>query len=245
MNFLWERDRRGDAKVTNHMNGSDLGTKSRPLLEPGLDTFIRFSAGVDILRKIVRVETGQDEHLSLPADKSFAGLVSPRKPFGLSTNFSEFSTRPKSDRDIELYRFGANGFVSRNQLLEHVDWADHWKLFVPYASPGSDDYPHLVLSNPIVAGPGVACTETYLVVGPFSSEIECANVRAYMRTQLFRFLVLALRASQHVTQRVYRLVPKLDFSVSWADDALYERYQLTDAEKALIEMLVKPVSWEV
>lgn len=244
MYFLWERDRRGDAFVTNHMNGSDLGAKSRPLLEPGLDTFIRFSTAVDIVKKIVRVETGQDESLSLPATKSFAELVSPRKPFGLSTNFSDFSIHATNARDIELCRFGAKGFVSHSQLLEHADWANQWKLFVPYASPGSDDYPHLVLSNPLVAGPNMACTETYLVVGPFSSEAESMNVRAYMRTQLFRFLVLALRASQHVTKRVYRLVPTLDFSVTWDDESLYKRYQLTETEIALIDALVKPVTWE-
>ena len=128
--------------------------------------------------------------------------------------------------------------------MENAQWANQWKLFVPYASPGSDDYPHLVLSNPLVGGPGTACTETYLVVGPFSSERECLNARSYMRTQLFRFLVLALRASQHVTQRVYRLVPQLDFSVPWDDQALYARYQITDEEIALIDMLVKPVAWE-
>lgn len=244
MYFLWERDRRGDAVVTNHMGGSDLASKARPLLEPGLDTFIRFSAAVDIITKVVRVETGQDRKLSLPTTKSFAGLVSSRKPFGLATNFSEFASQPTSARNIELRRFGATGFVSRSQLLEHADWASQWKLLVPYASPGSDDYPHLVLSNPLVAGPDTACTETYLVVGPFSDEAECENVRSYMRTQLFRFLVLALRASQHVTQRVYRLVPTLDFSVGWDDESLYERYQITEDERALIDMLVKPVAWE-
>jgi len=48
----------------------------------------------------------------------------------------------------------------------------------------------------------------------------------------------------HVTQRVYRLVPQLDFSVPWDDQALYARYQIADEEIALIDMLVKPVAWE-
>lgn len=244
MYFLWERDRRGNAVVTNHLGGSNLGSKTRPLLESGLDTFVRFSAAVDIIRKVVLVETGQERKLSLPTEKSFAGLVSPRKPFGLATNFSDYGSEPKGVRNIELRRFGAKGFVSKSQLLERAEWADQWKLFVPYASPGSDDYPHLVLSNPLVAGPDTACTETYLVVGPFAHEAECVNVRSYMRTQLFRFLVLSLRASQHVTQRVYRLVPRLDFSIAWDDESLYERYQITDDERVLIDLLVKPVAWE-
>lgn len=244
MYFLWERDRRGHVTVTNHMGNTDFGSTARPLLEPGLDTFIRFGTAVDILTKVIQVETGQDHYLALPASKSFATLVSARKPFGLPTNFADFSSKPTDLRAIELRRFGAAGYVSEQQLVENAQWANQWKLFVPYASPGSDDYPHLVLSNPLVGGPGTACTETYLVVGPFSSERECLNARSYMRTQLFRFLVLALRASQHVTQRVYRLVPQLDFSVPWDDQALYARYQITDEEIALIDMLVKPVTWE-
>lgn len=244
MYFLWERDRRGLTSVTNHMGGREFGSSSRPLLEQGHDTFIRFSGVIDIISKIVRVETGQTADLSLPSSKSFAELVSVRKPFGLATNFADYSTEATSKRPIEIRRYRGTGYVSGEQLLENPDWVNEWKLFVPYASPGSDEYPHLVLSNPIVAGPGTACTETYLVIGPFSSETECQNVRSYMRTQLFRFLVLALRASQHVTQRVYRLVPKLDFSRSWDDDALYERYQITENEVELIETLVKPVAWE-
>ncbi|XBH22242.1 Eco57I restriction-modification methylase domain-containing protein [Jonesiaceae bacterium BS-20] len=245
MYFLWERDHRGDATVTNHMGGRNFGSGSRPLLERGLDTFIRFSGAVDIISKVVRMETGQSSSFALPSSKSFAELVSARKPFGLATNFGEFSPRPTPTQQIELRRFGATGYVSEKQLIENTDWVNEWKLLVPYASPGSDDYPHLVLSNPIVAGPGTACTETYLVVGPFDSEAECLNARSYMRTQLFRFLVLTLRASQHVTQKVYRLVPKLDLSTAWDDDALYARYQITGDESELIDTLVKPVAWEI
>ncbi len=244
MYFLWERDRRGEATVTNHMGGRDLDSGARPLLEPGLDTFIRFSGAVDIISKVVSVETGQSGSFALPASGCFAELVSARKPFGLATNFSDFSAQATATRQIRLHRFGQTGYISEDQLVENADWVNEWKLLVPYASPGSDDYPHLVLSNPIVAGPGTACTETYLVVGPFASEGECLNVRAYMRTQLFRFLVLTLRASQHVTQRVYRMVPKLDFSTAWDDDSLYTRYQITEDEIGLIDTLVKPVSWE-
>lgn len=244
MYFLWERDRHGEATITNHMGGAALGTSTRPLLEKGLDTFIRFSSAVDVVRKVIGVETGQDEVLSLPATKSFARFVSSRKPFGLATNFKDDVNRPSPARSIRLSRFGKDGYVSSDQILDHEEWVDSYKLFVPYASPGSDDYPHLVLSNPLIAGPGTACTETYLVIGPFADEVECRNVRSYMKTQFFRFLVLALRSSQHVTQKVYRLVPNQDFSVAWTDDLLYDKYQIDEQEIQLIEKLVKPVRWD-
>jgi site-specific DNA-methyltransferase (adenine-specific) len=156
--FLWERDYKGDCHVINHQGGSVLDESTRPLLEPGASTFIRYNKAIGILRKVRRMhEPTMDE------------LVSPRKPFGLATNFRDYSEHPSSKNHIELYRFRENGWVSEDCISKNMQWVKEWKIFEPYASPGQDDYPHLILSKPIVAGPGKACTETYLVVGPFSN----------------------------------------------------------------------------
>ena len=49
--------------------------------------FIRFNEGLSILKKVVAVESGQSQSLSLPESKRFDRLVSSRKPFGLETTF--------------------------------------------------------------------------------------------------------------------------------------------------------------
>lgn len=240
--FLWDRDHPGDVAVSTHEKGEVTSVATRSLLEPGLDTFIRYNEGIDILRKVVSVEVGQDsKHLALPENRRFSDLVSSRKPFGLDTTFVGQTTKSKDD--LLVYRNGGVCFTSRSQISAGVDLIDRVKLLVPYASPGSDDYPHLVLSRPIVAGPGEVATETYLVIGPFKSEIVARNVATYMGTQFFRFMLTLMRVSQHVTRGVYSLAPTQDFSRSWSDDDLYKRYGLGEAERSFIGRFVKPVAW--
>ena len=123
--------------------------------------------------------------------------------------------------------------------MKNHQWIDQWKVIIPEASPGADDYPHLVLSVPIVSEPGSICTETYLVIGPFDSETTCNNVASYIKTKFFRFLVLMIKNTQHTTQKVYRFVPVQDFSKPWTDDELYEKYGVTDHERQFIDSLVK------
>ena len=169
-------------------------------------------------------------------------LVSARKPFGLATNFDDFQDAPSKATPIELYRFRRNGWIGRSSVEKNVEWIDRWKVFEPYASPGQDDYPHLILSKPIVAGPGKACTETYLVIGPFDDEQTTVNVANYMRTQFFRFMLLLLKSTQHITQKIYAYVPQQDFSQEWTDERLYAKYGITEEESAFIDTLIKPLS---
>lgn len=135
-------------------------------------------------------------------------------------------------------------FYPADRIQDKYSLASKIKLFVPYASPGSDTYPHLVLSKPIVAGRGEIATETYLAIGPFDSESEAMNVATYMGTKFFRFMLSLLRVSQHVTRSVYSFVPLLDFSIQWDDDLLAERYGLSIEERQFIDRFVKEVAWK-
>lgn len=94
------------------------------------------------------------------------------------------------------------------------------------------------LSKPILAGPGTACTETYLVAGRFSSELEARRFGAYLRTRFVRFLVSLRKSTQHATRDVYSFVPDLPMNVDWTDARLYERYGLDRDEIAFIESQV-------
>ena len=85
--FLWDRDNPGPCQVTTHYKDWPISTASRPLLERGVDVFIRFNEGLSILKKVVAVENGKPDSLSLPESKRFDRLVSSRKPFGLETTF--------------------------------------------------------------------------------------------------------------------------------------------------------------
>ena len=107
------------------------------------------------------------------------------------------------------------------------------------------------LSNPIVAGPGTACTETYIVAGHFKDKDTAEHLASYLRTKFARFLVSLRKSTQHATRDVYAYVPLQDFTsssdIDWTrpvpeiDAALYAKYGLTPAEIAFIESKVKPM----
>ncbi len=227
--FLWERNYQGECKVIKHIGDKVSKPVKRPLLEDGLNVFIRYNDAISILRKVKET-----------TDKSFSDFVSAHKAFGLRTYVKGKSSPFKGS--IKLYQNGGVGYIERDKIKKNEQWINKWKVIVPYASPGDDSYPHLILSTPLISEPGSCSTETYLVVGPFSSKEECENVISYMKTRFVRFLILLLKPSQHVTQKTYKLVPTQDFSSKWDDEKLYKKYDITNEEQSFIESLIKPLS---
>ncbi len=228
--FLWNRDSHGKCNIVLHKKGEIINSENRALLEPGTEIFVRYNDAISILRKVRSL-----------SETLFFEIVSSRKPFGFSTNFSNFHNKKTKKHDIEIHRFGDNGFITREQVEKNNDWVDKYKVIVSKASPGDDSYPHLILSKPIISYPKTVCTETYIVVGPFSSKKESENVRKYMMTMFFRFLVLLVKNTQDVTKKTYQFVPMQDFSESWTDEKLYKKYKLTKKEIDFIESMIRPM----
>ena len=94
------------------------------------------------------------------------------------------------------------------------------------------------LSKPIIAEPGTACTETYVVAGLFDSEAEAKNYVSYLRTRFVRFLVSLRKPTQDAARGVYGFGPDLPLDQEWTDAKLYKRYGLTPEEIAFIESQV-------
>ncbi len=145
------------------------------------------------------------------------------------------------DTDPKLYRFDENGYISFDKLEKNHSFVNDWKIFIPYASPGNDSYPHLILSKPIVAGVNTCCTETYLIIGLVSSEIRAKNIAQYMVTSFFRFMVLLAKSTQHITQKTYVFVPMQNFDETWTDERLYQKYGITKEEQEFIDTLIRPM----
>src|SRR5258708_18905194 len=95
--FLWDRENPGPCLVATHLKDEVPSTTNRPLLEEGVDVFIRFNEGLSILKKVVAVESGGSQSLSLPDSKRFDRLVRSRKPFGLETTFKGKAARRSPD----------------------------------------------------------------------------------------------------------------------------------------------------
>jgi site-specific DNA-methyltransferase (adenine-specific) len=240
--FLWDRDNPGPCQVTTHFKDWPTSTATRPLVEQGVDVFIRFNEGLSILTKVAAVECGESQSLSLPDDKRFDRLVSSRKPFGLDTTFK--GKAAKHDGDVLVYQNGGTGYTPRSSIKTGTDLIDKWKLFAGYAAPGTgnkDTYPHRIISTPFVGEPGSISSETYLCIGPFDSQVEAESVLSYLSCRLTRLLILLHKPSQHVTRKVYTFVPTQEWTRTWTDADLYAKYGLSASEIAFIEKIVRPM----
>jgi hypothetical protein len=109
-------------------------------------------------------------------------------------------------------------------------------LVKAHGTSGRDDV--TILGEPVVAGPGSACTETYLVIGVCKSEAEARNLAAYMRTRFVRFLVSLRKITQNITRASYKFVPLLPINRAWTDADLYKRYGITTEEATFIASLI-------
>tara|TARA_B100001250_G_C19814344_1_gene797422 strand:+ start:1355 stop:3022 length:1668 start_codon:yes stop_codon:yes gene_type:complete len=236
--FLWDRDTPGDVTVTTHDKGDVISKATRPLVENGLDIFVRYNVAIPILKKIIKVEGSEKKgSLNLPPDKRFSELVSVRNPFKIAKEMREHKERRK--KSLKLFRVGGPIYTDRSVVSKNEELIDRWKVFIPFLASGSDNYPHPILGKPFVGEPGSATTETNLVIGPFSSKKEAENVLSYIKTRLFRFLVLQKKPSQNATRKVYDFVPTQDFSNPWSDQKLYKRYGLNKNEINFIESMVR------
>lgn len=239
--FLWERDNEGKCHVFTHADDQSITESTRYLLEPGLETFIRFNEAISILQKVRSKE-----------ETSFSEIVSQRDPFGLNyfengkeRMFKLFDNKKEKER-VPIYYFGWQKegvcYTEPKYITTRKDAVPKHKVFISKANgAASSKAPYSVLSKPFVGEPGSICNMTYLMIGPFDNKIEADNAAAYIATKFFRFLVSLLKNTQNAYKKVYTYVPLQDFRESWTDDKLYAKYGLSDEEIAFIESMIKPM----
>lgn len=225
--FLWEAEHNGDCNVVNKLHGEE-SKMTRPLLEKGNDTFIRFNSAVSIIRKIRNIDKS-----------SIVDIISARKPFGIDPNAKIM--KDQFEGSVKAYAYPNNGYISRQQITQNSEWIDEYKVMIAKAYGERGDFPYLMLGKPFIAEKGSCCTETYLVIGPFGNRNKCENVISYIRTKFFRFLVLQKKNTQNAAKGVYEFVPLQDFSKPWTDEELYKKYGLTDEEIQFIESMIRPM----
>lgn len=225
--FLWNHDYSGPCHIRSIINGKETQT-TRYLLEKGDDSFVRFNVAVGIWHKVKAFN-----------EKSFATIVSSRKPFGIATN--ERISLMKQPNSVKIYAYPNNGYVLSSNIAVNSSAIKEHKVYISYAYGERGSFPYLVIGKPFYGEPNSCCSETYLMIGPFSSETICNNVMEYMRTKFFRSLVLLRKNTQHATSKVYKYTPIQDFTQLWTDEKLYKKYGLTEDEIAFIESMIRPM----
>lgn len=225
--FLWDRENTGLCEVSTHNGNKIVSVMERKLREKDCDIFIRHNSGISILHKVIS-----------KSESSFSNIVSSRKPFGLATNFKNFSETEFSG-SIKIYANQKQGYVNRRYIERNFNWIDSYKLFIPEAI-GSGDMTKDWL-KPIIVGKNVCCTETYLLIGPFKDMEITRNAYTYTQTKFFHFMLGLKKITQHTTNKVYSLIPLQDFSEPWTDEKLYKKYGLTEEEINFIESMIRPM----
>lgn len=238
--FLWSRDNPGDCLVNSHAGDKVVSSIERPLLEPGLETFVRNNNLISILRKV------QSRN-----EKTFDQLVSANDPFGFDVREKgsykrvkpSFSLIRTDDNPIALYYNGWRregvGFVNPESIRKGQEYINCNKAFIPKAWGTGD--PTTDWLKPFVPDVKSVCTETYLMMGPFETEQETENAISYTQTKFFHAMVSIVKITQNTMKKAYSKVPIQDFSKPWTDEELYEKYGITEEEQAYIDSLIKPM----
>ena len=199
----------------------------RPLNE--MDVLIRHSTILAIARKAkASIQTYLSRH------------VSARKPFGLDSK-----ARPKASGDLTLVSSDGTGPFPGTSVTAGKELVHVWKVFVSKASSdhgGQADRAGLrkVFARVLTAGPGVVCSESYLVVGPYADESHAKNAVTFLTTRTIRYLVAASLYTQNITRDRFDFVPILSMKRTWTDIDLYALLNLTDDEVRHIETTIRP-----
>ncbi|AHG87288.1 Site-specific DNA-methyltransferase [Bibersteinia trehalosi USDA-ARS-USMARC-190] len=225
--FLWEKGYSGDCLINTIDGGEITSSLKRPLKEEGADTFIRFNEAIPIIRKVKKFD-----------ELSFSELVFSRKPFGIPSSYNSYYS---SGKTIVLYSSAGEKYVHINEISNNIDLVRKYKVYISKAYGERISSNFWVTGKPFLGKPNTACTETYLVIGEFDNEQICENVMSYIRTRFFRFLVLLKKNTQNSSKSTYSFVPQQDFSKSWTDEELYQKYGLSEEEIAFIEKMVRPM----
>lgn len=228
--WLWSRDHDGECEIVTKIGSEIIGEPALRRLD-AYDVLVRRNEAVRILDRVAGFVVNGD------SEPNLGDQVSARKPFGLTSQVGK--AKPVGIKNpILIYGNQTKSYLSRAAITSNDAWIDKWKVLLvkAHGTSGRDDF--TILGEPIVAGPGSACTETYLVIGAYDAETQARNLAAYMRTRFVRFLVSLRKITQNITRDSYRFVPNLPMDRVWTDEALYERYGVDPSQVQFIESLV-------
>lgn len=218
--FHWQNKTSGPVTFITEEDGKEH-VSERDLSE--FPILIRSNFARHILKKVINAH-GEKPYLNQ--------RVSPRKPFGMPTNY------PPHSSGIPCWfiqRLGLR-YASPVDVKDSHGYLPKWKVLLPIAPiAGQTDFTKPIRfyqdSNTRIAKPGEACTESWIVAGAFDSEEEALNFKSYLYTKVARFLLLQGVISQHVTRTNFVFVPDLEtYSKPITDEYLVDIFGLSDDE---------------
>lgn len=209
------------------------------------DIFPRYNEATSIIHKVLRSAN------YMPLSK----IIAPYKPFGLRTYERGFEVR-REDSDLVLHTSKGIGYVERNSVTASVDYVNAYNVITGKALSGhlgeTDENGQVkVLATTKVIAPNEVCTESYIAIGKFDTNIEANNAYKYLCTKFSRFLLLQALPTLDIRKERFIFVPMQNFTTSsdidWSkcmeeiDCQLYAKYNLSNEEIAFVESMIKPM----
>lgn len=227
--FLWEKSYSGQCTIINVENNKRNETK-RNLNEYNI--FVRNNKAINIIKKIKSKES-----------KFFDSLVLPRNYFNLISGINGHSTY--NEGDVNMFSLNGYSYIDKEQIIDNNKILSKYKVIMTKAMSGgnkpSQDGTYLVASTIKILLPNEVCTETYLILDSFDTKEEAENLISYVKTKLFRFLLLQALTSINISRDKFIFVPVLDFTKKLNIENLYTKYDLDKDEIDYIESIIKPM----
>lgn len=245
---LWSANNKEKCDIYRHEDSEIVIYSNRYLAEENETIFIRYNELISIKNKVRN--KGED---------SFESIVSTMKPYGLRGDFFNDTSKYGLPKVSSTHISGGYKILGLKNLkrkyryipsdypLPKKDMLHDYKVFITrnYGSGNLGDLP----SKPVVAVPGELCTETFVQIGPFKTELEAQNVIKYIQTKFFRAMVGLRKQDQNASKAVYHFVPLQNFSessdIDWdsvteeIDEQLYKKYALSEDEIDFINSKIK------
>ena len=231
--FLWDNSWNDACEVTTIHGGKPTSPAMRRYLG-AYDVVVRRNEAVPILEKVLKVNARD-------AFGNLASKVSPIQPFSIRTNFRGAEKKTGMKKPVLLIGNNSETYIERADVPRNDAWIDEWKVLLGRAYGAGDSFPHQIYNHPILARPGTACTETYLVINRFKKETDAKRFARYLRTRFVRFLVSLRKNTQDIYNERFQFVPDLPMDREWTDEILYKKYGITKAEIAFIESMIRPM----
>lgn len=246
--YLYDKSYNGDVEFTECYK-ENRNVTVRPLFEPNLDIIISMNQLVNILNKVRE----SNNFISITI------ITKGRNAFGIVGKKSELSKITKSEKFTNSIEVRCAHeqilYTERKYVTKNIDLVDRWKVFTSKGNGGagilSDDKQVAILGKVYIGSPLSVCTDSLIPIGSFETEYEAINLKKYMSSKFFRFMVGILKVSQNLSQNVYQFVPMQDFTLSsdidWSksipeiDKQLYSKYNLSKDEISFIEGKIKPM----
>jgi hypothetical protein len=237
-----------------------------------IGTFTKYPELNEILQKAIASGDGSLDRVGITRSRSFrytdqlyedhpeARALRPEgNSFLVNTNaFEQFSFVFHEDAPADAHDYvRVLGLIKNERVVRWIrsDYIAGPKSFGTYkvvvaAANGSGEFGE-ILSNPLVADPQVAVTQTFITIGAFDDETEAHACLKYVKSKFARALLGVVKITQHNPARVWKYVPLQDFTsgsdIDWTrsileiDQQLYAKYGLDAEEIAFIEDHVKPM----